>query len=172
MVKNIMVVLDWNSLISALIGGLLALLGAYLTMKGMTRENERKDSRELVPLFYFLNSKAVLLVKLSKHLEAVSTTKIVNEEEVSDIRKRLSFASRALSLKEIGDINSFCNQLIVLEGTRKDCYGASHKAYSHNIIIYQKALQGCIQLLSNGEGTNGINEIGMKLEAYISRKIA
>jgi len=171
MIKNVISFLDWNSLLSAFVGGVLALLGAYLTMRGTKKERERKDARELVPLFYFLNSKAAMLVKIGNHPEAVPITQIVSEEEISDIRKRLAFASRTLSLSEIGDINSFCNQLIVLEETRKDCYQSSPEKYQKEINIYQTVLHECIQLLLNEDKKSGINIIGEKLEKYFSKRL-
>lgn len=158
--------MDCNSLISALVGGLLALAGSYLTLRGTKKETEKQECRELIALFYFLNSKMALLVKLGNHPNGVPTTTIISEDEILDVRKRFAVASRALSLSEIGDINSFCSSLKVLEGSRQDCINNN----SRDIEIYQEILMQCLKELKNEDG-NGINAIGIKIEQYFSKKL-
>ena len=162
---------DYNSVVSALIGGGLTMLGTIIAMKGTKKESKREDSRELVPLFYFLNSKAALLVKLGENPKSIPITKIIMENEVSDVRGRFSFATRALSLSEIGDINLFCNQLVLLENTRRECSEASVETYEDRINAYQKVLLQTLPLVIDSEKKRGIHILGEKLERYFSKNL-
>lgn len=44
---------EWNSIISAIVGGLLALSGTWITLRIKTKEKKESECRELIPLFFF-----------------------------------------------------------------------------------------------------------------------
>ena len=161
---------DWNSFISALIGGGLALLGTFITLKGTKKQREKEDSRELISLFYFLNSKAGLLMKLGNHPEGVPVMSIVTEDELVTARKMYAVASRAITLDDIGEIESFCNSLRSLESIRRDCVDGKGNKQS-NLDIYQQALLGILQSVNSGVDRKGITDIGKRIEYYFSKEL-
>ena len=157
---------DWNSFISAIIGGLLALLGTYLTIRGTKKEREKEDSRELITLFYFLSSKVALLAKLGEHPEGVPLQHIVTEDELLNVRRMYAVASRAITLEDIGEVDSFCNNLRTLESARKDCIsGKGNKQL--NMDIYGAVLLDTLRCIS----PYGESKIGKRIEYYFSKEL-
>ena len=161
---------DWNSFISAIIGGALALLGTFLTIRGSKTEREREDSRELITLFYFLNSKVSLITQLALHPEGIPIMSIVTEEELLNVRKLYSVASRAISLEDIGEIDRFCSKLRSLESIRND-WAKENSNKQITLSIYQEALSDALNAISQQDGCKGINEIGKRIEYYFSKEL-
>ena len=161
---------DWNSFISAVIGGLLALLGTWLTLRGTIREREKEDCRELISLFYFLNSKVALITNLGNHPEGVPIMSIVSEDEILNVRKLYNVASRAISIEDIGEIDNFCNMLRTLEGIRLD-FAEKRGKRTNNVELYHEALSRTLKCISPGADNKGINEIGKRIEYYFSNEL-
>ena len=95
---------------------------------------------------------------------------IVTEEELLNVRKLYAVASRAITLTDIGEIDSFCNSLRSLESIREDCVkGKGNKQI--NAEIYGKALLDTLKSVSPHGENQGINEIGKRIEYYFSKEL-
>lgn len=162
---------DWNSFISALIGGGLALLGTYLSMMGTKKSQEKEDSRELIALFYFLSSKVALILSLEKHPEGIPMLAVVTDDELADIRKRYAVASRALALEDIGEIELFCNRLRTCEIARKNWINSEDSRKQNSLNLYNLSLQDLRNSIIPDEKNKGINEIGKRIEYYFSKEL-
>lgn len=161
---------EWNSFISAIIGGALALLGTWLTLRGAKREREKEDSRELISLFYFLSSKIALLAELGEHTEGIPMMNVVSEDELLNVRKSYAVASRAVTLSDIGEIDGFCNKLHSLESIRKDCLKDKGDGQI-NINAYHQVLLDTLNAINSNGENKGINEIGKRIEYYFSKEL-
>ena len=163
--------LDWNSLISAIIGGLLTIVGTILALRITKIEKRKEECRELLPLFNYLRMKATLL---NTNIEAdlnVPRAPIATESETMDMVKRLSYAARVLSPEEIGEVISFFEYLRRLEIARANYSDNTNEAY------YQKTIFGCalgkakVLYFEKTNSKSGINEISHKLGCYIDKTL-
>lgn len=162
--------MDMNSLCSALIGGFLALLGTMISLKHTSKEKIRDEARQLIPLFYFLNSKCgSLMLIYDDGGYNIPCTPVIVQEDVSDIRSRLGYASRVFSMRELGIIHSFCTELIELESARREILSNGKTEYI--VRMYKSIVDDCMDMVhAHDAGSSDaidITNCGEKLEYYL-----
>ena len=162
--------MDMNSLCGALIGGFLALLGTMISLKRTSKEKIRDEARQLIPLFYFLNSKCSSLMLIYANGDYnIPCTPVIVQEDVSDIRSRLGYASRVFSMRELGKIHSFCTELIELESARREILSNGKTDYI--VKMYKSIVDDCMDMVHARGGSLSdsidITNCGEKLEHYL-----
>lgn len=169
--------LSWNSIISsvigAILGGVLALLGVWISQRLTKKEKEMDIKRKISTLYFLLIAKIELIENAQKICDKEKNIYspvivIFSAEERLKIYEYFSYAQKILNLKELSEVHSFCTRLQNLEVVRTANKEANKEAYKQVYKqVYKGLLDAAVQTISGSEDTVGIRNIASKLKQYI-----
>lgn len=166
------------SLVSALVGGMCALLGAFMTIKfykKQEKETRRKEDNRNIAGFYFMllekANKLCIWMKNTTEPFIVQVTPIYTNDENMFLYDRLQNILAVTSEEDVRELVAFLSDLHQLENARNECLISMHQGIQINNedkTNYINILTHCEKKLYKSEEQNmrGILEILGSLEKY------